>query len=420
MGIIKANLFHIEGNLVLASAQTIHRRLDRIAPDLFDLIIVDEGHLSAAKTWVKTLSYLTPKLLLSLTATPHREDNMLLGDIYDEIVYNYGIKEGIDNNYLCELDAVRVKTTTSLDKVRTTAGELNQKDLSEEINTPERNQLVVANYLKYAKGRQAFFYCVDIDHAVKLSEVFNEHGIKCKPISGDNKITPNRERDIKDFRERKLEVLTNCMVLTAGVDIPNVSCIGMASPTKSLTKYIQCAGRATRLKDKEHVIKFGQNSIILDYIDNTSRHNLVNAWELDKDKDPEDRVFITREKRDKLLEERKKKALLKIKREEDERVKLLAIPKPKLNTSIRMQEPATEAQLKWISDLGYPVDEINYTKAMCSQIIMDLPATEKQKWLLKHKRYDVDSVTVLTRGMVEAAMRDHEKREKKNATKSKI
>lgn len=413
MGIIKADNFYPDADVVLASIATIHRRLDRLSPEMFDAIVVDEAHLSAAKTWVKTLEFFKPKLLLGLTATPRRSDNMLLGDIYDEIVYDYGIKEGIENKYLCELDAIRIKTTTSLDSVRTTAGELNQKDLSEEINSPERNQIVVTNYLKYAKGRQGIFYCVDVDHAIKLAEIFNEMGVPCKAVSANEELTPDRSLTIKAFKNRELMVLTNCMILTAGVDIPNVSCIGQSTPTKSLTKYIQTVGRGTRLKDEQHVKKFGQNCLILDFIDTTSRHNLVNAWELDKEKEPEDRVFITQEKRDKLIADRKRKVLLKIKREEDERVSLLRIPKPKLNKSIRMKDAATPAQLKWISDLGYDVVNENYTKEMCSQIIMDLPATDKQRWLLKSKRYDVDSVTVLTRGMVQAAMLDFEKREAK-------
>lgn len=185
MGVIKADAFYPSGNVVVASSATLYRRLDKLPPDSFDMIVVDECHMAAAKTWVKSLTHFTPKLLLGLTATPHRSDNLQLGNVFDEIVYDYGIAEGIKGGYLCEMNAVRVKTTTSLDSVRTTAGELNQKDLSNEVNTPERNQLVVSSYIKYAKGRQGIFYCVDVEHAVQLAEIFNEHGISCKPVVGD-------------------------------------------------------------------------------------------------------------------------------------------------------------------------------------------------------------------------------------------
>lgn len=417
MGLVKADAFFPHGNVVMASIQTLWRRLDRFKPEEFDLIVIDEAHLAASKTFRTTIEYFKPKLCLLLTATPHREDNLLLSDVCDEIVYDFGIKEGIDGKYLCELDAVRVKTTTSLDNVRTTGGELNQKDLSEEIDNPQRNQLVVSAYLKYAKGRQAIFYCVDVKHAVSLAQVFNDLGVKCKAVSSNEQLTPDRSQTIKDFKDEKLMVLTNCMILTTGVDIPNVGCIGMSSPTKSLTKYLQCVGRGTRLKNDKYVGLFGQNTIILDYIDSTSRHNLVNAWELDKLKEPEDRVFITEEKREKLLEERRKKKLNIAERKEDERVKLLRIPRPKLRYTKRTKEPATPAQLKWIADLGYDVNNQTYTKEMVSKIIMDLPATPKQRGLLKYYGYDVDSVIVLTRGMMDAAMIDYEKRKPKTITK---
>ena len=83
----------------------------------------------------------------------------------------------------------------------------------------------------------------------------------------------------------------------------------------------------------------------------------------------------------------------------------------------RKKEPATPAQLKWIADLGYDVNNQTYTKEMVSKIIMDLPATPKQRGLLKYYGYDVDSVIVLTRGMMDAAMIDYEKRKPKTITK---
>lgn len=412
MGAIKAADFFPNGNVVMASAQTLHRRLDKLDPYMFDAVVADECHFFGSTSFYKGLSFFQPTLKLGLSATPYRMDGMPLGDVFDEIVYDYGIKEGIDAGYLCELDGVRVKTTISLDKVRTTAGELNQKDLSNEINTPERNQLVVASYIKHCIGRQGIFFCVDIDHAVKLAAVFNDMGISCKPVTGDEEITPDRSQSIKDFKAGKIQILTNCNVLTTGFDHPNTGCIGMAAPTKSLTRYLQAAGRGTRLKDKTFVDKFGQNCIILDFIDNTSRHNLVNCWELDKNKNPEDRVFISAEKRDKLLEERKRKALLNFERKEDEVVQLLRIPSTRVNKSIRMREAATEPQLKWIKDLGYNTDKDHYTKGMCNQIILNLPATEKQVNMLKAIGYDVKSVNVITRGMVDACMKEQEAKNK--------
>ena len=146
IGIIKAETFYINAEIVLASLQTIHRRLDKISPDTFDAVVVDECHLSSAKTYVKSINYFQPKLLCGLTATPHRADGASLGDIYDEIVYQYRLFDAINDGYLCEIDAIACRTDISLDNVRTTAGELNQSDLRQTVNTPERNKFIVECY----------------------------------------------------------------------------------------------------------------------------------------------------------------------------------------------------------------------------------------------------------------------------------
>lgn len=411
LGIIKADLFEINKPFVIASMQTLWRRLDKIPSDHFDVVVVDECHYAGANTWVKALNHFTPKLRLGLTATPYRTDGMLLGDIFDEIIFEYNIDQAINDGYLCELDALRIKTNINLDKVKTTAGELNLGDLEEVINTPERNALIVEKYLQYASGRQFVAFCVDVKHAQDLSAAFNERGVKTNFIVGDKELTTDRKGVIKDFKDAELVGLTNVMVLTAGFDHPNIGCVIMACPTKSLTKYLQQVGRGTRLKDELFVNRFGQKCIILDFIDSTTRHNLINTWTLDRAKNPLDRTFTTREKKELLVAERERKfkmqGLLK-----DERVNLLKIPKAKISNSIRMQEPASQKQLEWIARLGYDIVNLNYTKQMCSEIISIQPASDKQIWLLAKKGYDVSQgVSVSEAKLAFAEIEEREARE---------
>lgn len=394
IGIVKADLFDIDKPIVVASMQTIYRRLDRIAPDHFGVVVVDEAHYSGANTWVRTLNHFTPKLRLGLTATPHRQDGMLLGDLFDEIIYEYNIDRGIAEGYLCELDAIRIKTNVNLDKVKTIAGDLNQGQLEELINTPERNALVVEKYLQYASGRQFIAFCVDVRHAQDLCAAFLDRGVLTNFIVGDKDLTTDRKGVINDFKSAALVGLTNVMVLTAGFDHPNVGCVIMACPTKSLTKYLQQVGRSTRRKDELYTGRFGQNSIVLDFIDSTTKHRLVNTWTLDKQKPPQDRTFLTQEKKLKLIAERERR--FKVEQlEKDLRVNLLKLPVMKVSNSIRMQEPATPGQLEWIAREGYDIININYTKKMCSDIISNLPASDKQVWVLAKEGYDVSQgVTV--------------------------
>jgi superfamily II DNA or RNA helicase len=295
------------------------------------------------------------------------------------------------------LEAVRVKTSTNLDDVHTVGGEFNQRELADEINTLSRNQLIVDSWKKYCEGRQTLAFCVDIKHAVDLAEQFKMNGINAIAVSSNEELTPNRSENIIKYKEGQTDILTNVGILVAGFDHPDTGAIIMACPTKSLTKYLQAVGRCARLKSDEYVAKFKQQAIILDIIDNTTRHNLINTWELDRKKDIDDRVFITSETRDKIKAARElKKTMGGVERKEDERIKLLTVLSKKISFSSRMIEQATEAQLKFIAGLGYDIEGTVYTKRMISEILDELPAKKEDLAMLKAKGFDISGV--ITRG----------------------
>ena len=410
MGIIKAQDFFIDADVTMASAQTLHRRLDRIPVDYFDLILVDEAHYFMSKSFNLPLQLLKPKLLLGLTATPERLDGISLADTFNKITYSYDIADGIKDGNLCELDCIRVKTDLSLDNVRTKGGEFNLQDLSDEVDIPERNALIVDTYLQYGKGRQGIFFCVSIEHAINVAEEFKSKGITCEAVSSDDERTPDRAAKIKKFKSGEIEVLTNVNILNAGFDHANTGVIGHAAPTKSKATWIQRSGRGTRLKDANYVSKFGQQAIILDYVDSTTKHKLVNAWTLDSGKATEDKVFITKQKKLDLIAEReRKKVFVQKTSTKDVKVDLFEIPQVKIINSVKMQEPASEAQLRWIAQLGYDTLNVTYTKFQCSEIISAQSASAKQIGWLKWKGYDVSmGVTVAEFQM---AAKEIEKRE---------
>lgn len=390
IGCIKEDVFNIEPEVVMGSIMTIHRRLDRFPSDYFDCIVCDESHLFMSNTAFKTVTSLNPKLLIGCTATPTRSDGLPLSDLFQKISYDYDLGRGIKDGWACEMDAIRIKTNCSLDNVKTTAGELNLKDLTNEVNTISRNQLIVDSYKKYCEGRPCIAFCVDIKHAINLAEQFKMNGFDCEAVSSDEELTPGRSEKIKRFKEGKLNIITNVSILTTGFDKPDTGAIIMACPTKSLTKYLQCAGRGSRLKSEAFVERFGQNCIIVDIVDSTRRHNLINAWELDKEKDVEDRWFVSQEKKDKLLAERKRKALITHEQKEDERVKLLALPKVKIYKTFRTNEDATEKQLLQIEKWGYPIKDVHYNKWMISEIFGKQQASESSVRKLKEAGYAVD------------------------------
>lgn len=411
LGCIKADIFKPDANVVMGSVMTVAKRLDRIAPDFYDCIITDEAHLFGSKSAYSVIQHFKPKLLLGCTATATRSDGMMLSDIFDKISFDYGLGDGIKDGWCTELDAIRIKTNVNLDKVKTTAGDLNQGALSNEVNTLARNQLIVDKWKEYAVGRQTIAFCVSIQHAIDLADAFQMNGINAVAVSSNEELTPERSDNITKFKEGKIQIITNVGILVAGFDHVNTGCAIMACPTKSLTKYIQSIGRAARLKKDDYVKQFGQNAIIIDVVDITSKHNLINAWELDKKKSIEERCFTTQEKKDLLLAERAARLVkLEHTRDKDEKVTLLQLPERTLSFNGNIKNlPATEGQLKFLNGLGYDTDNEVYTMQMAKDILDMLPAAKDQIEYLKNKGYDT---TMATRGQYSRVFYEFEMKSK--------
>ncbi|EKN3488182.1 DEAD/DEAH box helicase family protein, partial [Yersinia enterocolitica] len=66
--IVYSNIHRISGN----RSTTL---INRVAPDFFDLIIVDEAHHAPAQSWRDAIQYFSNAKILHVTGTPYRGDN---------------------------------------------------------------------------------------------------------------------------------------------------------------------------------------------------------------------------------------------------------------------------------------------------------------------------------------------------------
>lgn len=406
MGVIKADLFQWDKPFVVASVQTIFRRLSRIPSDYFDLIVVDEAHMAGANTWQQTLDYFTPQLRLGLTATPYRMDGVSMSDLFDETVFKRDIVFGITEGYLCQVDAYRIKTEVDLDEVHTMAGEFNQKELTTAVNTKSRNQQIVREYRNRAEGRKALIFCVNVQHAMDLHDEFAAAGYSGTFVVADPVLCPDRKQRFQAFRNNELQYLTNVDIATTGFDDPSVNCLIMARPTKSRTLYEQCLGRGLRLKPDGSLFS---NCLILDIVDNTSRHSLINTHSLDQERPLEERLFLNPELRQKIADaQAQKQQRMMTVVETTQKVDLLKLPKAVVYDVWRNREPATEKMLASIAKLGYDIVNVNYTKGQISEIFSSMECSVAQRNQLKLWGYDATGATYGQYVKAEQAIRQKE------------
>ena len=83
------------------------------APDFFDLIIVDECHRGSARedsAWRSILEYFEPAFQLGMTATPLREESRDTYQYFGNPIYEYSLRQGIDDGFLAPYRVHRVVT----------------------------------------------------------------------------------------------------------------------------------------------------------------------------------------------------------------------------------------------------------------------------------------------------------------------
>ena len=375
-------------------------------------ILVHNCHHYVSPTYLKSIRHFNHKLRTCWTATPKRLDGISLTNIAQEIVYQYRIEDGITDGWLAPLEAYQIRTEVDLSKIKKVAGDFNQKQLSEVVDSEFRNNLIAKKYLEYAKDIQTLAFCVDIDHAYNLRDVLREHNIDAHTVVSDIERCPNRTELVNQFQKGEIGVLTNVNILTEGFDYTDVGCILMGRPTESETLYIQSIGRGTRLKSEKYGIKHGhQKCIILDFVDNSGKHSLVNTWELEKHKPIEDRMFLSQEHKNKLIEEREKRIrTMEVKFGKDQRINLLELPEVRVWDSEKMLEPASEKQLNWIKRMGVWQENVEYTKAMASEVISAQPAQSWELQYLAQNGYDISQGATL--GQYQRVKQSMERRNK--------
>lgn len=273
----------MRAQVLCASIQSVYRAGRELGPR--DLILVDEAHLvpregeGMYRRLLDDLRETVPDLRVAgFTATPYRLDSGRLdkgdGRLFSEIVYTYGIAEGIRDGFLSSLISKATATTLDVSDVARRGGEFIPGALEVAIDKDWITREAVSEMVQLGADRRSWLvFCAGVKHAAHVRDEIRSRGISCETITGE---TSHGERDriIRDFREGRIRALTNAQVLTTGFDAPSVDMVAMLRPTLSTGLYVQIVGRGTRIAPSK------ANCLILDYAGNVRRHGPVDAIEI--------------------------------------------------------------------------------------------------------------------------------------------
>ena len=275
-------------DIVSASVQTLGRagtkRLERFSWEKFNTIIIDECHHATSESYRRIFDKtgcLQPdstKLLLGTTATIQRTDGVNLSEIFERITFCYPIRQAIKDGWLVDIKGYRVRTETSLTGLSKSEGDFSKGELSQRVNSPQRNQQVVDAYQRVGEKRKAVCYCVDIQHAQAVAEEFGRAGIAAEAMWGED---PRRTDKLERHRRGTTTVLCVVGLLIEGYDDPSIACVILSRPTQSPILLPQMVGRGTRLEDginlldKDPYDRVKRNLIVIYIVDGKPEPTLI-------------------------------------------------------------------------------------------------------------------------------------------------
>lgn len=252
------------GTHVFASIQSLAQHLGRLAPDAFDVVIVDEFHHAAAPTYDALLGRLRPKVLLGLTATPERADGKsVLGWFAGRIATEVRLWQALDQGLLCPFHYFGVADGTDLSAVKFSRGRYVQAELENVLTADDarlKNVLrAVAEYVHDPASMRALGFCVGVEHAKFMARAFTAARLPALALHADS---PDAERKsaVARLRRGELRALFTVDLFNEGVDIPEVDTVLLLRPTESATVFLQQLGRGLRWAEGKSVLT------VLDFI----------------------------------------------------------------------------------------------------------------------------------------------------------
>ena len=209
---LDSSLFTLRSSLIKAmSIQWLARHYDEIGEEP-GMIVIDEAHHALAKTYKEMWDRFPKAKFLGLTATPCRLNGKGFIDLFDVLVQSWSVPEFISKGRLATYDFVSIKSNgvtqrliDSLQK-RGADGDYQNKEMDMLLNKRPSIERLYRSFEEYGKDRKGIVYAINISHAKKIVELYQEHGIKAVAI--DSK-TPAAERqaDIEAFKKGNIQVL---------------------------------------------------------------------------------------------------------------------------------------------------------------------------------------------------------------------
>jgi len=250
---------------LFCSIQSYHsKELWRHPSEAFQYVVVDEFHHAAAPTYRALLDHVQPHILLGLTATPERSDELdILQWFGGRTSAEIRLPDAINRRLLSPFQYFGVSDSVDLDSLTWQRGGYRVEDLDRVYTGNDfRAQLIlqkVHEILLNPLQTRGLGFCVSKAHAEFMARFFNENGVPATALTAESPAGDRRSAQAR-LRERQINFIFVVDLYNEGVDIPEVDALLFLRPTESLTIYLQQLGRGLRLHNEKDCLT------VLDFI----------------------------------------------------------------------------------------------------------------------------------------------------------
>jgi DNA or RNA helicases of superfamily II len=251
------------------------------------VLLVDECHASyppeEGSMFRKFIDDLKPTHIIGFTATPFRlktygdlrnnwtQLNMLTSGrptVFKDIIHVTQIQELVRDKFWAKLNYEMWDFDTSSLRLNSTGAEYTEQSVQRAIIEQGVNENVFKRCKKLIEeGKNALVFMDSVENAKILAESLGE---KAACVDGMTK-KKDRAKIVEDFKNNKIQILTNQSVMVVGFDKPDLQTVIMARPTNSLALLYQIFGRGVRNPEYPNL----KECLIIDFCNNVKRFGKI-------------------------------------------------------------------------------------------------------------------------------------------------
>jgi superfamily II DNA or RNA helicase len=246
IGVVHSKAKEWDKHIVISTWQSLRSNHDKI--QLFNCVMVDETHKAKATELKKILSKCRCKYRYGFTGTnpPHKVDFYNVQTFLGPVLRTYSSGFLAEEGYVSKCNVKRINISYP-DGVQST----NYKEIKDECFNKKTRLGLINDIVKNCDDNVLLLVSY-ISEGDTLSKMLNRRTDKeVIFLSGKDDVDYREEIRQKIMKEKNVAIIATYGIFEAGVNIPNLKYLVLASPTKSKIRTLQSIGRVLRLHESK-------------------------------------------------------------------------------------------------------------------------------------------------------------------------